>query len=110
MPFKVSSDNEDYDLRKFSFDFNNQRSTREMRDGELWLFVRGNVWEWCSDWYGSSYYSRSPQSDPTGSTTGTYRVNRGGSWIFNATNCRCANRDNNTPSNRNNYLGVRLAL
>ena len=40
---KVSSDNEDDDLSQFSFDFNNQRSTREMRDGELWLFVQRNA-------------------------------------------------------------------
>ncbi len=37
------------------------------------------------------------------------RVNRGGSWNNNATNCRVANRNNNTPSNRNNNLGFRLA-
>ena len=40
---KVTSDNEDDDLSLFSFDFNNQRSTREMRDGELWLFVQRNA-------------------------------------------------------------------
>ena len=40
---KVSSDNEDDDLSQFSFDFNNQRSTQEMRDGELWLFVQRNA-------------------------------------------------------------------
>ena len=40
---KVTSDNEDDDLSQFSFDFNNQRSTQEMRDGELWLFVQRNA-------------------------------------------------------------------
>jgi retron-type reverse transcriptase len=38
------------------------------------------------------------------------RVNRGGSWNNNATNCRVANRNNNTPDNRNNNLGFRLVL
>ena len=37
------------------------------------------------------------------------RVNRGGSWNNNASNCRVANRNNNTPANRNNNLGFRLA-
>jgi formylglycine-generating enzyme required for sulfatase activity len=37
-------------------------------------------------------------------------VNRGGSWNNDAQNCRAANRNNNTPDNRNNNLGFRLAL
>jgi len=37
-------------------------------------------------------------------------VNRGGSWNNNARNCRSANRNRNTPGNRNNNLGFRLAL
>ena len=37
------------------------------------------------------------------------RVNRGGSWNNNAGNCRAANRNRNTPANRNNNLGFRLA-
>jgi hypothetical protein len=37
-------------------------------------------------------------------------VNRGGSWNNNAENCRAANRNNNTPTNRNNNIGFRLAL
>ncbi|MDR0940880.1 MAG: SUMF1/EgtB/PvdO family nonheme iron enzyme [Bacteroidales bacterium] len=41
---------------------------------------------------------------------GSNRVNRGGSWNNNASNCRVANRNNNTPSNRNNNLGFRLVL
>ena len=40
---------------------------------------------------------------------GSNRVNRGGSWNTNAVNCRAANRDRNTPENRNNNLGFRLA-
>ncbi len=43
------------------------------------------------------------------SSTGSNRVNRGGSWNNNARNCRSANRNNNTPDNRNNNLGFRLA-
>ncbi|MBD5359949.1 MAG: SUMF1/EgtB/PvdO family nonheme iron enzyme [Bacteroides sp.] len=35
---------------------------------------------------------------------------RGGSWNNNASNCRVANRNNNTPGNRNSNLGFRLAL
>ncbi|MES1257399.1 MAG: SUMF1/EgtB/PvdO family nonheme iron enzyme [Acidobacteriota bacterium] len=41
----------------------------------------GNVWEWCSDWYGQHYYQDAPDHNPKGPDTGLYRVLRGGSWF-----------------------------
>jgi hypothetical protein len=41
---------------------------------------------------------------------GSNRVNRGGGWNNNAVNCRSANRNNNTPGNRDNNLGFRLLI
>lgn len=76
---------------------------------ELGLYdMSGNVWEWCQDWFGS--YSGGAQTNPTGSLSGASRVPRGGSWIFNARSCRVSGRGYYTPSNRDNYLGLRLAL
>jgi uncharacterized protein YjdB/formylglycine-generating enzyme required for sulfatase activity len=42
--------------------------------------MHGNVEEWCWDWYDSAYYSTSPSQDPTGPTSGTKRVTRGGTY------------------------------
>lgn len=44
------------------------------------LDMLGNVSEWVADWYGESYYSNSPSSNPSGPAVGDYRVLRGGSW------------------------------
>ncbi|MBK8969053.1 MAG: formylglycine-generating enzyme family protein [Lewinellaceae bacterium] len=71
--------------------------------------MSGNVNEWCSDWYGSDYYKNSPSSNPTGPTSGSKRVQRGGAWNVSPRQCRVANRDYYTPNNRDLYLGFRLA-
>ena len=70
----------------------------------------GNVYEWCNDWYGSSYYSSSPGADPQGPSTGSLRVRRGGGWGSHASGCRVANRSPFNPGIRNVDFGFRLAL
>ena len=42
--------------------------------------ITGNVWEWINDWYDRDYYTVSPDRNPPGPATGTYRVIRGGGW------------------------------
>ena len=66
--------------------------------------MSGNVWEWCLDRYGTLAYG----TDPKGSSSGSGRVFRGGSWYSNAGDCRSSGRSGSSPSNGNYDCGFRL--
>ena len=70
--------------------------------------MSGNVWEWCKDWYASSYVSYET-NNPVGPSSGTSRVCRGGGWDdSSASSIRVATRSDNSPGNRSYYRGFRV--
>lgn len=68
----------------------------------------GNVLEWCTDWIDTQ--PDGPVTDPVGSTDGSYRAVRGGSFALPWLSCRSSWRAGYTPSQRNGYLGFRVVL
>jgi formylglycine-generating enzyme required for sulfatase activity len=71
--------------------------------------MHGNVFEWCADWYNSSYGTESVV-DPTGPAIGSRRVLHGGNWGSFASGCRSATRNVYTPSVRDNNIGFRVVV
>ena len=71
--------------------------------------MSGNVWEWCWDWYDSSYYTVSSDADPIGPSSGSFRVVRGGGWYYYSGGCRSASRSGSGPGYGSNDIGFRLS-
>ena len=67
--------------------------------------MHGNAWEWCLDRYASSLTGG---TDPKGSSSGSYRVERGGCWGNGASDCASSYRVNSTPSYEYASSGFRL--
>lgn len=93
------------------FEENSNKETHRVKtkySNELGLYdMSGNVWEWCSDWYGP--YFRISQINPTGSCTETLRTRRGGS-CYGTSDCIPTIRSASAPDDKYSNLGVRLAL
>ena len=108
--YRYSGDN---DVDKVAWYRDNSSATTHpvgmKHPNELGLYdMSGNVYEWCSDIYG--VYSDASQVDPTGATSGTHYVLRGGGWSGKAENCRVSYRDDAVSSRKKAHQGLRLAL
>jgi formylglycine-generating enzyme required for sulfatase activity len=74
------------------------------------LDMLGNVWEWTQDWYDKAYYNTAPIVNPTGPTTGTHRVIRGGGSSYDPEKLRCAYRARMEPDVHDVSVGFRCAV
>jgi formylglycine-generating enzyme len=82
----------------------------DMANGYGLYDMAGNVWEWCWDYGGETYYADSPVANPHGPATAPYRirVKRGGSWRDGEVeDLRCARRNLYDPGTSNPYTGFR---
>ena len=70
--------------------------------------MTGNIWQWCNDWYGT--YTAGAATDPSGASTGTYRVRRGGSEVSGDDVIRSAYRSRDEPVYGNGLYGFRVVL
>lgn len=117
-----STDNaDDLDLKVLSTTINVESRQPIVIDGKEIYDMNGNIWEWCSDYYQTNFYAECVNSSE-------YRQNgyvenpicedneyaahsfRGGSWRFDAKNCRCTSVNYWISSNTDDDLGFRLAL
>ena len=76
-----------------------------------WRFkdMAGNVAEWCRDYYTADLTTMN-QTDPTGPSSGSARVVKGGSWYDPAVMLRSASREAVAPETKSNCIGLRIAI
>jgi formylglycine-generating enzyme len=74
--------------------------------------VTGNAWEWCADWFSTTFHTTASRIDPPGPPSGQARVMKGGSFLCHKSYCnryRVAARSSNTPDSSTSHMSFRCA-
>ena len=108
--YTYSGSNYAFDVGWYGANSNNQsHRVATMAPNELGIYdMSGNVYEWCQDRYGS--YSSTSQTNPTGPSSGSNRLVRGGGWKGVVGHCSVSYRFGQSPTTKDNFRGFRLAL
>ncbi len=112
--FSYGDDSTDSELGRYAWYVENSDSTPhpvgQLEPNAWGLYdMHGNVWEWCLDQWQYAYPGGKTR-DFRATDKGWLRVARGGSWLYSASNCRSANRDDYGPNNRCSDIGFRVVL
>jgi len=72
--------------------------------------ISGNTWEWCQDWFDSTFHALATRRNPAGPPHGAAKVLKGGSYLCHASYCnryRVAARTSNTVESATGNIGFR---
>jgi formylglycine-generating enzyme required for sulfatase activity len=109
LSYKYSGSNNIGDVAWYSLSRSRTHPVGTKQANELGIYdMSGNVWEWVNDRWGN--YTAEAKTNPTGPSSGSNRVIRGGSWGGDAGDCRVSYRSIITPDRRDSDVGFRLAL
>jgi formylglycine-generating enzyme required for sulfatase activity len=70
--------------------------------------MHGNILEWCHDWYGVNTFKEKDRKDPMGPTSGSYKLLKGGAYLYDPASCRTGYRNYTGPQQRANFFGFRV--
>jgi sulfatase modifying factor 1 len=110
--YTYSGSNKATDVAWYGKDNSTTHPVGQKNKNELSIYdMTGNVMEWCSDWYDSTYYDKTINAlNPKGPEKGDKKVLRGGSYSDDDVVCRNVYRSRLDPNTRKWDVGFRLAL